>query len=679
MKQYLLEIGLEEVPARFLMEIAKQLQERVEDFLTDRRINFESSKSYSTPRRLAVLVEGIDSHQADLTEKMRGPSLKVAQTEDGDWSPAATGFARGQGASVEDIVVEDYNGEDYIFIQKHVEGQPVEEILKEMGTVIDSMTFPISMSWGSQEKSFIRPIHWLVSLLDDKVVPFSYLGIDASNKTWGHRFLGGEVTLDHAGDYVERLKRNFVYVDPAQRAEVIREQIQEIAQENHWHVPINEELLAEVRDLVEWPTAFAGDFEEEYLEVPAIILITAMEDHQRYFHVLDENDQLAPHFISIRNGNRHALENVIQGNEKVLRARLEDALFFYREDLDKPLEHYLERLSAVQEHYELGTLADKQVRVKRLLDSLVANIQGKDIPSEELRIAKEAAEIYKFALMTLTVGEFTELQGPLGEIYAQKFDLEASVARAIGTQYLPNTTGGKLPDTLAGALLAFVDRVDTLVQYFNVGIIPTGSADPFALRRQAMGIVEIAHHEEWSIYLEDLFATLAKDSETLEKLLAFMNARIQQYLDVAGIDHKIGQSVLKSNHVNPYQNIQTAHFLQSLKDHHGEEYSAMVEGLTRVVNLGVDVEDVIDLSQVDAQTDSEAALVTAIRALDNHKVLSEQLTDYIALVPKITKYFEENMVNDDQPAIRTQRVSTMATLTQAILQVFDPRELSARI
>uniref|UniRef100_UPI0026E92A5C glycine--tRNA ligase subunit beta n=1 Tax=Abiotrophia defectiva TaxID=46125 RepID=UPI0026E92A5C len=531
MAEFLLEIGMEEIPARFLLDLSQQLEKRVADFLAEERLAFESLSAYATPRRLAVLVHGLVERSQDVSTKAKGPSLKIAKDAEGNWTKAALGFIKGQGASQEDVIVESIKGEDYIFVNKHLPGKAADQVLSGLNRVLEAMTFPVTMTWHDYETPFIRPVHWIVALLDQELVPLEFVGVKSDRISRGHRFLGHDVSLAKATDYVEALREQHVLVDFEERRANIRQQLADLASAQGWQVPVDEDLLEEVTAIVEWPTVFYGDFEDKYLSVPHCVLITAMRDHQRYFYALDAKGELLPVFISVRNGNDQHLANVVKGNQKVLRARLEDALFFYQEDLKHDLNFFVDKLANVNEHFKLGTLADKQVRVGALIRQLQSDL---NLDQASYEAALRASQIYKFDLMTQVVGEFDELQGQIGEIYARHYGEETLVAQAIGTQYLPTTSGGALPNQDAGALLALADKLDTLFQYFKVGLIPTGSNDPYALRRTAMGIVEILLDRGWELDLLPVFKQLVEaqegDQELLKQLADFVWARVAVHL-----------------------------------------------------------------------------------------------------------------------------------------------------
>ena len=677
MAEFLLEIGMEEIPARFLLDLSQQLEKRVADFLAEERLAYESLSAYATPRRLAVLVHGLAERSEDVSTKAKGPSLKIAKDAEGNWTKAALGFIKGQGASQEDVIVESIKGEDYIFVNKHLPGQAADQVLSGLNRVLEAMTFPVTMTWHDYEIPFIRPVHWIVALLDQELVPLEFVGVKSDRISRGHRFLGHDVTLAKATDYVEALREQHVLVDFEERRTNIRQQLADLASAQGWQVPVDEDLLEEVTAIVEWPTVFYGDFEEKYLSVPHCVLITAMRDHQRYFYALDAKGELLPVFISVRNGNDQHLANVVKGNQKVLRARLEDALFFYQEDLKHDLNFFVGKLANVNEHFKLGTLADKQVRVAALISQLQGDLS---LDHASYEAALRASQIYKFDLMTQVVGEFDELQGQIGEIYARHYGEEALVAQAIGTQYLPTTSGGALPNQDASALLALADKLDTLFQYFKVGLIPTGSNDPYALRRTAMGIVEILLDRGWELDLLPVFKHLVEahegDQELLKQLSDFVWARVAVHLRNQSVDMDQIQGIGAAKHLEVGKANYVAHFLKTHKDKNPTAYKRFLEAITRVVNLGAKVQEEAQLNLDLAQTDSEAKLIEAAAKIDQYKISVDALYMYLDnLVPVIEAYFDDNKVNADDETIRANRLATLKVLTEAVLELFDSRLL----
>lgn len=677
MVEFLLEIGMEEIPARFLLDLSQQLEKRVADFLAEERLAYESLSAYATPRRLAVQVHGLAERSQDVSTKAKGPSLKIAKDAEGNWTKAALGFIKGQGASQEDVIVESIKGEDYIFVNKHLPGQAADQVLSGLNRVLEAMTFPVTMTWHDYEIPFIRPVHWIVALLDQALVPLEFVGVKSDRISRGHRFLGHDVTLAKATDYVEALREQHVLVDFEERRANIHQQLADLASAQGWQVPVDEDLLEEVTAIVEWPTVFYGDFEDKYLSVPHCVLITAMRDHQRYFYALDAKGELLPVFISVRNGNDQHLANVVKGNQKVLRARLEDALFFYQEDLKHDLNFFVDKLAHVNEHFKLGTLADKQARVGALISQLQGDLS---LDHASYEAALRASQIYKFDLMTQVVGEFDELQGQIGEIYARHYGEEALVAQAIGTQYLPTTSGGALPNQDASALLALADKLDTLFQYFKVGLIPTGSNDPYALRRTAMGIVEILLDRGWDLDLLPVFKQLVEahegDQELLKQLVDFVWARVAVHLRNQSVDMDQIQGIGAANHLEVGKANYVAHFLKTHKDKNPTAYKRFLEAITRVVNLGAKVQEEAQLNLDLAQTDSEAKLLEAAAKIDQYKISVDALYMYLDnLVPVIEAYFDDNKVNADDETIRVNRLATLKVLTEAVLELFDSRLL----
>ncbi|WP_311465635.1 glycine--tRNA ligase subunit beta [uncultured Abiotrophia sp.] len=677
MAEFLLEIGMEEIPARFLLDLSQQLEKRVADFLAEERLAYESLSAYATPRRLAVQVHGLAERSQDVSTKSKGPSLKIAKDAEGNWTKAALGFIKGQGASQEDVIVESIKGEDYIFVNKHLPGQAADQVLSGLNRVLEAMTFPVTMTWHDYEIPFIRPVHWIVALLDQELVPLEFVGVKSDHISRGHRFLGHDVTLAKATDYVEALREQHVLVDFEERRTNIRQQLADLASAQGWQVPVDEDLLEEVTAIVEWPTVFYGDFEEKYLSVPHCVLITAMRDHQRYFYALDAKGELLPVFISVRNGNDQHLANVVKGNQKVLRARLEDALFFYQEDLKHDLNFFVDKLANVNEHFKLGTLADKQARVGALISQLQGDL---NLDQASYEAALRASQIYKFDLMTQVVGEFDELQGQIGEIYARHYGEDALVAQAIGTQYLPTTSGGALPNQDASALLALADKLDTLFQYFKVDLIPTGSNDPYALRRTAMGIVEILLDRGWELDLLPVFKHLVEahegDQELLKQLSDFVWARVSVHLRNQSVDMDQIQGIGAAKHLEVGKANYVAHFLKTHKDKNPTAYKRFLEAITRVVNLGAKVQEEAQLNLDLAQTDSEAKLLEAAAKIDQYKISVDALYMYLDnLVPVIEAYFDDNKVNADDETIRANRLATLKVLTEAVLELFDSRLL----
>lgn len=535
-KNLLIELGLEELPAYVVTPSEKQLGERLATFLTENRLSFENIQTFSTPRRLAARVIGLADQQTDLTEDFKGPAKKIALDTDGNFSKAAQGFVRGKGLTTDAIEFREVKGEEYVYVTKHEAGKPAKEVLLGVAEVLTAMTFPVSMHWAKNSFEYIRPVHTLTVLLDDEALDLDFLDIHSGRVSRGHRFLGKETTITSADSYEDDLRSQFVIADAKERQEMIVEQIKAIEAAQGVQVDIDADLLNEVLNLVEFPTAFMGSFDAKYLDVPEEVLVTSMKNHQRYFVVRDQEGRLMPNFISVRNGNDQAIDNVIKGNEKVLVARLEDGEFFWREDQKLQIADLVAKLANVTFHEKIGSLTEHMDRTRVIAASLAKEA---NLSAEEEAAVDRAAQIYKFDLLTGMVGEFDELQGIMGEKYALLSGEDAAVATAIREHYLPDAAEGALPETKVGAVLALADKLDTLLSFFSVGLIPSGSNDPYALRRATQGIVRILDHFGWRIPMDKLVDSLydlSFDSLTYANkadVMSFIRARVDKMMGKA--------------------------------------------------------------------------------------------------------------------------------------------------
>lgn len=673
---YLLEVGVEEMPAHVVTPSIKQLHQRVADYLQEERISFDEIQEFATPRRLALLIRGLADKQPDVDETVKGPAKKIAQDSDGNWTKAAIGFTRGQGATVDDIEFREVKGEEYVFVEKHIAGKPVAEVLTGLPNVITAMNFPTLMKWGYNNLQFIRPIRWLVSLLNDQVVPFSILDVAAGRTTRGHRFLGHDIELATAEDYEAELEKEFVIVDPLRRKKVISDQIDAIVEEHDWVIDKDPDLLEEVTNLVEWPTAFAGSFDKKYLVLPDEVLITSMKDNQRFFYLRDHQGKLLPNFIAVRNGNKEYLENIIKGNERVLVPRLEDAKFFYEEDQKLTIDQYVDRLKKVSFHDKISSMYDKMQRV-----AVIAQLLGKrlNLSAAELADLDRAAHIYKFDLTTQMVGEFAELQGVMGEIYAKLFGEKDDVAAAIREHYMPISAEGDLPATKLGAILAIADKLDSSLSFFAVDMIPSGSNDPYALRRQAFGIVRIINDRGWHLSLLGIQPVLIKafaDSDVAIDFDLTKNApavrtffldRLKQFFSGRRLRHDIIDAVTDTEN----DDIETVFEAAAAIDEHKEDadFKDAVEALTRV--LRISKKDHQDLAaQVDPslfENPSEKKLYTAVNEVAAgaaNRTVAENFAELRQLAPVITEYFDENMIMDKNEAVRNNRLAQLAIIAR---------------
>ncbi|HJB23830.1 MAG TPA: glycine--tRNA ligase subunit beta [Candidatus Jeotgalibaca pullicola] len=679
----LLEIGLEEVPARYVRSSSEQLKKRMENFLDSNRIEFGQIDIFGTPRRLAVIVRNLSDKQEDLHEKAKGPAKKIAVDSEGNWTKAALGFAKGQGVSAENLYFEELKGIEYVYANKEIKGLETNEVLKRLPEVIDSMSFPITMHWGNQTYEYIRPIHWIVSLLDDQVIPFSFLTIDSGRVSRGHRFLGQEAVIDHAESYSEKLKEQFVIADLDERKQMIIDQIHTIEKENNWIVPNDDRLMEEVVSLVEFPTAFYGTFDEKYLSLPEEVLITSMKDHQRYFEVTDSSGKLLPYFISVRNGNAEHIDMVKKGNRKVLTARLEDALFFFEEDQKQSIDDSLKKLENVSFHAKIGSIAQKTYNTGRLAES-IADFVG--LPDDAKETLRRAARVYNFDLVTNMVGEFPELQGIMGEKYALLKGENPEVAVAIREHFLPLSSDGALPETKVGAILAVADKLDSIISFFKQDMIPTGSNDPYALRRQMIGVVQIIEKFHWTLpfreFLKDALLEVysvkedAHSEQLIKDLIDFAKGRVQQKLQTYHVNHDIQDAIMESSENDLLVLIENGQVIY--KHQKDENYKETIEALARVVNISHNVTKPFDVNSNLFETNSEKNLhvqVNHLKTVWKSATAEEKYTLLQEIAPYIHTFFDENMVMVENLDLRENRLNLLANLTELVLGFADVRKL----
>ncbi|EGO9143138.1 glycine--tRNA ligase subunit beta [Enterococcus faecalis] len=683
-KDLLLEIGLEEMPAHVVTPSRIQLEEKVIKFLDEHHLDYETVQSFATPRRLAVKVTAIPEKQADVEEEVKGPAKKIALDAEGNWSKAAQGFVRGQGVTTEDIVFKELNGVEYVYVTKFTKGQSAKEVLTKLNDVITSLTFPVTMHWANYDFEYIRPIHWIVALLDDEVIPFKVLDVTTGQTSRGHRFLGDDVTFQHANEYEAKLKEQFVVVQPNERKQTIVDQANALAAEKNWQLALDEELLEEVTNLVEYPTAFVGSFDEKYLSVPDEVLVTSMKEHQRYFEVRNDQGLLMPHFIAVRNGDNVHLENVIKGNEKVLIARLEDAEFFSNEDKKLTIEACVEKLKNVTFHEKIGSIYEKMQRV-----ALIAQIIGRKVglSEEELEDLKRASEIYKFDLVTNMVGEFPELQGIMGEKYALLQGEKPAVATAIREHYLPTSSEGELPETAIGAVLALADKLDSVFSFFSVGMIPTGSNDPYALRRQTYGVIRIIEDKGWTFPLVQLQTEVDEAvNQDVEKygvllnegqaeVVEFVKARLRQLLMTKNVRHDIIDAVVSAEQADLSKLFASANILKSRFE--DQDFKPSMEALTRVINLAKkgqellgDTEEGIDPSLFENKAEKE--LYQAVNDLSEAfatRTIAENYEALVNLRPLIDAYFNETMVMVEDEKVKQNRLKQLMQIAKMALSI----------
>ncbi len=661
-KDLLFEIGAEEIPAGFMPNILGQLKQLAETKLNDAHLPFESIETYGTPRRLALIVKGLSDTSAEISERHKGPSASIAYDADGNATKAAIGFARGKGLDVADLVVED----GYIYAETKTAGVPAKDIVTDMlPQLITGLNFPKSMHWGNLDAKFVRPVRWLVALLDEEVIPVEFATVQSGNITRGHRFLGAdEITIKNAASYVDTLKENFVMVDQDARRELISKQLHDMAASKNASIVWDDDLLEEINYLVEWPTALCGGFEESYLALPDAAIITPMKDHQRYFPLVGQDGKLLPMFLTVRNGSDHSIEVVQAGNERVLRARLDDAKFFFNEDRKKPLIDRQDGLTKIVFQEGLGNLADKTERLLKL-----GRVFGEEcgLHEDAAVVLERATELAKTDLTTGMVTEFTELQGVMGKEYALLDGESPEVAEAIFEQYLPRFAGDVLPQTEAGKVLSIIDKVDNIVATFSRGLIPTGSQDPYALRRQTIGILNILLGSEWNISLRPIFkasmellnVAADKQEELLNQVEEFFTLRLKNIFLDREVPHHVIDLLLSNNELSVAD---AEGLVNALLANRIDENVELVQSYTRMYNLVKDVEYTGVNSDL-LKEDAEKALFEAASKASEASLAAWEAGDYASvvavpatLVPAINKFFEDVMVMDKDEAIKANRL-----------------------
>ncbi len=677
-KTLLLEIGTEEVPAHVMPGILSQLKENAAKTFEELRIEYKNIKTLGTPRRSALLVEGLAEQQADLSKENRGPAVNIAFDADGNPTKAAQGFARGQGVKPEELVTKD----GYVYAMVHEKGGQTVDLLGEtLKGLVDGLNFPNNMHWADLDYKFIRPLRWLVALYGQDVIDFEVANVKSGRTSRGHRFLSeGDFEIANAEDYVEACRKASIIVDQNERCEMIRQQIAEVAAANGGQAEVNEDLLEEVLYLVEYPTALCGKFDEKYLALPAEAVITPMRDHQRYFPVLKDG-QLLPLFITIRNGGKEHLETVQHGNERVLRARLEDAQFFFDEDRKKTLEQHGEKLKTVVFQDGLGTIYDKALRLEvmagYIADAIGANEQDK-------KDAVRAAKLAKADLVTGMVTEFTELQGVMGREYALLDGETKAVAQAIDEHYMPRFAGDSQPASVAGRIVSLADKIDTIVGTFSRGLIPTGSQDPFALRRQALGIVNMLKEAQYHISLSQLvakamellkIADAGQQAKLQNDVADFMKLRLKNVLADAGISYDVVDAVFVT--VDDIYGV----FLraQAVNEAVKQDMEKTIQAFVRTGNIARKAEDVqaaVEAGLLAEQVEKDLCKAYEAASAKAEKEIAAQ--DYAGAIDTLSQlaapidtFFDGVMVMDKDEKIKNNRLGLLKLVDNLICQVAD--------
>ena len=709
MEKLLFEIGTEEIPAKFMPGILKQLKELAAAKMQELRIPFEDITVYGTPRRMAFIAGGVAETQADVVVEAKGPSVKIAYVS-GAPSKAAQGFARGQGVDVKDLVVRD----NYVYAVKHLAGQPVVELLPGLlMDILTSLSFPKTMRWADYEFRFVRPIRWMVALFGDQIIPVEICGVKSGKFSMGHRFMQqslkaaaesqgllsaalskvgnkvysalagvkGAVEIPSAGDYKKVMYDNFVMVDQDERRALILQQIKDLAAQNGGEAEINEDLLEEVNYLVEWPTALCGKFEEKFLSLPKECIITPMREHQRYFPVLDEDGNLLNKFITVRNGGSEHLDIVTHGNERVLRARLSDAEFFFNEDRATKLEDRLEKLKTVSFQEGLGNMYDKSERLVKMAEMLRFAINT-PVDEEELR---RCALLCKTDLVTGMVIEFTELQGVMGREYALLDGEKPEVATGIFEHYLPRFAGDALPATTIGRIVGIGDKLDNICATFSRGLAPTGSQDPYALRRQALGVINILLEANYHISLAKIVAgTLylldIKPEETgklVPQIMEFFKQRLRNLLMDQGIRYDVIDAVFADKRNDDMVDLAVRCKALAAYVEAGNA-EPLVQVSVRVSNLCKKIEKEVAISGSLFKDESENKLHEVVAAVSKEIIPEIVLYDYAAVlkagekvIEPVNTFFDNVMVMDEDENVKNNRLAMLEEVRGIVNAVGD--------
>ncbi len=686
MNNLLLEIGTEEIPARFLPDAIGQLRERAEEILNNLYIEFSDVRSYATPRRLALIVKGLPPFQRDTVKEITGPPVKAAFDSDGKPTRAAIGFASSQGVEVSELKVKKTERGEYVFVeikQKGVEtGNLLPDLLKRL---ILSLHFPKSMRWGNSNLRFVRPIHWILALYGNEIIPFEIDGIKSGNITKGHRFLSpASFVIREINSYINLLENNYVIVDQDERRRIIKEGLSRLAASVTGHVIEDEELIETVTHLVEYPVPVLCQFQDEYLRLPRELLITVMKDHQKYFAIEDEEGRLKNQFIVISNTKEANSDVIRKGAERVIKARFEDAVFYYEEDLKSPLSSHIEALKRVIFHERLGSLFDKTERVSKVASRLSEML----IP-EKRPLVERAAWLSKTDLLTGVVREFPELQGLMGKHYAIKDNEDPEVSEALLEQYLPAYSGDRLPLTETGSILSIADRIDNIVSFFDLGLAPTGSEDPFALRRQALGIIAILIEKGYRITLREI-VTIASEAFSMDEekrdrltqdVLNFFEQRIGPLLESKGIEYDVIDSVIPIGMDVPLSEIMKR--IEAIRAFKGAEaYKRFLLSVKRIRNIIPDIE-IPPLREDLLIEPSEKVLYTdlmnikpLVKSLMRQEKFFATLELLSTMTESIDRFFESVLVMDKRDEIRLNRLSLLKDIWATVSSVADMSRLS---
>lgn len=687
---YLIEVGVEELPSSYIRNALNAFKDLVEKALNEANLGYDHIAAYATPRRLSLMIHGIDDAQGDIEDWVKGPAKKIAYKEDGSVNKPLEGFMRSQNVTEADLEVRELKGNEYIYAHIHKAGEAAEVILAEIiPDAIRHIPFPKNMRWGGKNLRFARPIRWILSMLNDRVVDFDLEGIALSNVTRGHRFLGSShIEINDVRDYEEALEKNFVILNQDKRKESILYQINHMAKSNGGEIRKDDDLLEELTFIVEYPTAVLGNVQEKFLSLPDVVITTPMREHLRYTPVYSPEGDLLPYFITIRNGNEDYADVVAEGNEKVLEARLEDARFFFDNDREKPLEDYVDQLGGIVFQEKLGTMADKTARISDLVGR-IGEILG--VGEKTVESAKRACHLSKADLMTNMVQEFTELEGIIGSIYAELDGEESVVSNAIREQYMPVASGAALPESTTGTIVSLADKFDTICGLFAIGEVPTGSQDPFALRRKAIGILRMINEKHWELSLSEcidasLFSFvdsmgLVFDKEEVRKqILKFFRGRIDTMLDGDGIRYDIIQAL---NDIDGEDSLRVFEKAQAMQNFFVDgDRKSFLEAVTRVENIASKNESKDGKIDEAILTEEERTLYDKVLAVEPELEEAYSKRDdarYLELLDSLTDaihlYFDRVMIMAEDESLRNNRLATIQRIDALVQREFNGNQI----
>jgi glycyl-tRNA synthetase beta chain len=679
--ELLFEIGTEEIPAGFLSKAVGDMEDIIRKSLTEKMIPFEGIKCMATPRRLVLYIADLAQKQEDQTIEKMGPAKKAAFDEQGNPTKAALGFAKGQGLEVSQLETIITDKGEYLGARKTLAGQPTATLLPAILTsFLLAIPFRKSMRWANYDLRFARPLHWILALYCGNVVPLKIEDIESGNTSRGHRFMSPDAfAVEGFDDYLNKARQNYVIVDPAQRKKLILEGAQSAAAEVGGKIFYTEDLLDTVSFIVEYPVIIRGGFDENYLKIPKEVLTTTMISHQKYFPVINDEGKLLPYFIAVSNTQARDLAVVARGNERVLRARLSDASFFFEEDKKVPLETRVESLKKVVFHTLLGTSHQKVLRFRKLAVKIAQTVK----PAVKKNVDR-AALLAKADLESLMVGEFSELQGIMGREYALLAGEDTAVAGAIYEHYLPIVAGGDLPQSHEGAIVGIADKIDTIVGFFGVGLPPTGTADPYALRRQSLGIINIILDKRYPLTLDflitesiDLFkGTLKKPAEEIKKeILGFFQGRLQNQLIAQGLAYDTVEAVLTEGISDVVSALEKIKALQAFRQN--PEFEPISIAFKRVDNILKDFRD----PQIDMSLLKDDVEIHLFSVFENIKTRVEKgiaendfnftLGELAKLRPPVDAFFDGVMVMDKDEKIRHNRLSLLAEISTLFHKIAD--------